>query len=150
MRLGSRSIALAFVAPSLICLAGVIGYPLFEAASTSLYHWSLMSGLRRWNGLQNFADVLQDPETAQVAVITLVYTALAVGVELVAGYALSLIVRAGLVRKLRGFPMLRVILCVPIFIAPLIWSFYFRSIYSPEFGAFNSLLGWFGVRPCRG
>ena len=147
MRLGSRSVALAFVAPSLICLAGVIGYPLFQAAATSLYRWNLISGSQRWAGFQNFIDILEDPDTLQVAVVTLVYTLLAVTIELLAGYVLAMIFRAGLVRRLRGFLMLRVIYCAPLFIAPLIWAFYFRSIYSPESGALNVILGWFGFAP---
>jgi multiple sugar transport system permease protein len=147
MRLGSRGIGFAFVVPSLVCLAGVIGYPLIEAIATSLYRWNLISGSQRWAGLKNYVDILGDPDTGRVVVITLVYTVLAVGIEFLAGYSLALIFRAGLARKLRGFSMLRVVFCAPLFIAPLIWAFYFRSIYSPEGGALNLLLGWFGVRP---
>lgn len=147
MRLGSRGIALAFVAPSLVCLAGVIGFPLVQALSTALYRWNLISENQRWVGLKNFMDILQDPDTGRVAIVTLIYTLLAVGIELIAGYALAVAFRAGLTRGLRGFPLLRVILCAPLFIAPLIWAFYFRSIYSPEGGALNLLLGWFGLPP---
>jgi len=145
MRLGSRSTSIAFVAPSLVCLAVVIGYPLVQASATSLYRWNLMSNNQRWVGFKNFVDILQDPDTGRVAVVTAIYTALAVGVELVAGYALALAFRAGLSRGLRGFPLLRVIFCAPLFIAPLIWAFYFRSIYSPEGGALNAFLGWLGL-----
>ena len=147
MRMGSRRAAIAFVAPSLLCLAGVIGYPLFEAVSASLYHWNVVSGVHRWAGLKNFVHILTDPDTGQVAIVTLIYTALSVAIELVLGYALALAFRAGLKRGLPGFPLLRVILCLPIVIAPLIWAFYFRSMYSPQFGAFNIALSWFGIPP---
>ena len=89
MRLGSRSAALAFVAPSLMCLAGVIGYPLFQAAATSLYRWNLISGSQRWAGVQNFIDILEDPDTLQVAVVTLIYTLLAVAIELLTNKGLG-------------------------------------------------------------
>jgi multiple sugar transport system permease protein len=145
--MGSRRAALAYVAPSLLCLAGVIGYPLFEAVSTSLYRWNVVSGVQRWAGLKNFATILTDPDTGRVAVVTLIYTVLAVGIEFVLGYALALAFRSGLKQGLKGFPLLRVILCVPIIIAPLIWAFYFRSMYSPQFGMFNAVLGWFGAPP---
>ncbi|WP_181183374.1 sugar ABC transporter permease [Mesorhizobium sp. B3-1-8] len=131
--------------PSLVCLAGVIGYPLARAIETSFYRWNLISGTQRWAGIKNFIDIFQDPDTAQVAVTTMIYTALAVGIELFAGYALAIVFRTAIRRRLRGFPLMRVILCVPLFIAPLIWAFYFRSIYSPNFGAFNSLLEWLGL-----
>jgi multiple sugar transport system permease protein len=128
-------------------LRGVVGYPLARTVGTSFFRWDLISGSQRWVGLKNFFDILQDPDAGSVAVVTLIYTSLAVGIELLLGYALALAFRAGLARKLRGFPLLRVILCAPLFIAPLIWAFYFRSIYSPESGALNSLLGWFEVPP---
>ena len=142
-----RSTALLFVAPSVACLAGIVGYPLVQAAVTSLYRWNLISGVKRWTGLQNYADILQNPETARVAFITVLYTALSVAIELVLGFALALAFREGLSRRLRGFGMFRVIVCVPVVIAPLIWAFYFRSMYSPQFGAFNALIGWFGMAP---
>lgn len=145
MRLGSRGAAFLFVAPTLVCLAGIIGYPLARAIETSFYRWNLISGNRRWGGLKNFIDIFRDPDTLQVALVTLVYTVLAVGIELLVGYALAIVFRAAIAHRLRGFPMMRVILCVPLFIAPLIWAFYFRSIYSPNFGAFNSALEWLGL-----
>ena len=132
MRLGSRGIGFAFVVPSLVCLAGVIGYPLIEAIATSLYRWNLISGSQRWAGLKNYIDILQDPDTGRVVVITLVYTVLAVGIEFLAGYSLALIFRAGLARKLRGFSMLRVIFCAPLFIAPLIWRFISAASIAPK------------------
>lgn len=147
MALRSRSAALAFVAPSLACLAAVIGYPLAEAVATSLHRWNLISGVRRWAGLQNYLDIAQDPQTVRVAAVTLVYTGLAVGIELLIGFAVALLFREGLARRLPGFALMRVVVCVPIVIAPLIWAFYFRSLYSPQFGAFNMVLGWLGLPP---
>ena len=146
MGMRSRSTALAFVAPSLLCLAATIGYPLVQAVTTSLYRWNLISGTKRWNGLQNYIDIVQDPETTRVVTVTILYTGLSVAVELVLGFALALAFRKGLQKRLWGFPILRVVLCVPIVIAPLIWAFYFKSMYSP-FGAFNVVLGWFGGEP---
>ncbi|WP_158818901.1 carbohydrate ABC transporter permease [Methylocapsa sp. S129] len=147
MAVRSRGAALAFVAPSLLCLAGAVGYPLVDAVTTSLYRWNLISGHKRWYGLQNYIDIAQDPGTARVAIVTALYSGLSVVLELALGFALALIFREGLSRRLRGFAGLRVILCVPIVIAPLIWAFYFRSMYSPQFGAFNVVLGWFGAAP---
>jgi multiple sugar transport system permease protein len=147
MRIGSWRGAIGFVAPSLVCLAAVIFYPLVQAVTASLYRWNVVSGVQRWVGLNNYASILQDPDTGRVAVVTLIYTGLSVALEFLLGYVLALVFRAGLKRRLRGFPLLRVIQCAPIVIAPLIWAFYFRSMYSPQSGAFNVVLGWFGVPP---
>ncbi|MCB8878081.1 carbohydrate ABC transporter permease [Acidisoma silvae] len=141
----SRLGAYAFLAPSLLCLALIIGYPLVSAVSASLYRWNLMSGLHRWHGIGNYISILTDPATGQVAVVTVIYTVLSVVLELALGFGLALLIRQGLARKLMGFPLMRAILCLPVVIAPLIWAFYFRSIYSPQFGFFNIVLGWLGL-----
>lgn len=141
----SRLGAYAFLAPSLLCLAVIIGYPLVSAISASLYRWNLMSGLHRWHGIGNYISILTDPATGQVAVVTVIYTVLSVVLELAFGFGLALLFRQGLARKLTGFPLMRAILCLPVVIAPLIWAFYFRSIYSPQFGLFNIMLGWLGL-----
>lgn len=143
----SRSTALVFLAPGLLCLAAAIGYPIVEAVETSLYRWNMITGVRRWYGFQNYVDIARDSETLRVVGVTALYTGLSVGIEFVAGFALALLFRHGLAQRLRGFALLRVIVCVPIVIAPLIWAFYFRSMYSPQSGAFNTVLGWIGIAP---
>lgn len=147
MRMTSQRVAYAFIAPSLLCLLGTIGYPLVQAISTSFYRWNLISGVKRWNGFQNFVDILTSMDTARVVGVTLEYTALSVLLELVIGLGLALLVRHGLMQKWPGFAAFRVVLCIPIMIAPLIWAFYFKSMYSPQFGIFNIVLGWLGIPP---
>ena len=143
----SRRTALAFLAPGLLCLAGAIGYPIVQAVETSLFRWNMISGVRRWYGWQNYVDIARDSETLRVVGVTVLYTGLSVGIELTAGFGLALLFRYGLAKRLPGFPLLRVVFCIPIVIAPLIWAFYFRSMYSPQFGAFNVVLGWVGIAP---
>jgi multiple sugar transport system permease protein len=142
-----KRVAYAFIAPSLLCLIGTIGYPLVQAMSTSLYRWNLISGVRRRNGLQNYIDILTSPDTLRVVSVTLQYTVISVLAQLVLGLGLALVVRHGLIKSLRGFASFRVVLCIPIMIAPLIWAFYFKSMFSPQFGAFNIALNWLGLPP---
>ena len=147
MRMTQQRVAYAFIAPSLLCLLGTIGYPLVQAISTSFYRWNLISGVKRWNGLQNCVDILTSMDTARVVRVTLEYTVLSVLLELVVGLGLALLIRHGLMQKWSGFAAFRVVLCIPIMIAPLIWAFYFKSMYSPQFGVFNIVLGWLGIAP---
>jgi multiple sugar transport system permease protein len=97
--------------------------------------------------MKNFIDILTSTETARVIGVTLQYTGLSVAIELGLGLALALLIRHGLMKSWSGFPGFRVVLCIPIMIAPLIWAFYFKSMFSPQFGAFNIALGWFGLGP---
>lgn len=142
-----RRIALAYIAPSVVCLLLIVGYPLAQSVLTSLYHWNLISGVRRWNGGQNYVTLFFDPLMRQVAVTTLVYTGLSVLIEFLLGTLLALVFRAGIRRQLPAFSGLRTLASLPILIAPLVWAFYFRSLYSPQFGAFNQFLAAIGLPP---
>ena len=53
--------------------------------------------------------------------------------------------RAGLRRGLPGFGLIRVLVLAPLLVAPLLWAFYFRSFYSPQFGLFNEVLNGLGL-----
>ena len=77
--------------------------------------------------------------------VTFVYSTLSVALEFTLGLGLALAVRAGLRRGLPGFPLIRVLALAPLLVAPLLWAFYFRSFYSPQFGLFNAILNGIGL-----
>ncbi|MFN8592059.1 MAG: sugar ABC transporter permease [Thermomicrobiales bacterium] len=132
--------ALAFITPALLCLLVTVAYPIAHSIWISFHRWNLVSNVQRWVGLENYADLFQDPALLTVFRVTAVYTGLSVAIELVLGLALALVFRAGLTRGLRGFPVLRILVLAPVLVAPLLWGFYFRSFFSPQFGVFNQLL----------
>lgn len=139
--------ALGFVAPALAALVAVVFYPLGYSFWISLQRWSLLSGVQRWTGLGNYRSIFTDPTLLTTLKVTLIYSGLSVCLELGLGLALALLVRAGLRRGIAGFPTIRVLLMTPLLIAPLLWAFFFRSYFSPQFGLFNQTLTAFGTRP---
>ncbi len=140
-----RRTALAFMAPAIITLIAIFIYPLIYSFWISLQRWNLISGVKRWAGLQNYLSILGDPSLPGTIRVTLIYSGLAVALELVLGLALALLVRAGLRRRVAAFPAMRVLIMVPLLVAPLLWAFYFRSFFSPQFGLFNHVLGGLGI-----
>ena len=126
-------------------LAAIFVYPIFYAFWISLQRWSLISGVKRWIGFGNYFAILTDPTLPTTLRVTLTYSALSVALELGFGLLLALLVRAGLRRNLPGFPAIRVLLMVPLLVAPLLWAFYFRSFLSPQFGLFNQTLAALGL-----
>lgn len=141
----SREAALLFVAPAVAILVVIFLYPLADAFWTSLHRWNLISNVKRWTGFGNYAAILGDPAFPQVIRITLFYSGLSLCFEMALGLGLALVVRAGLRRRLPGFPLLRVLVLAPLLVAPLLWAFYFRSFYSPQFGLFNAILNGLGI-----
>jgi multiple sugar transport system permease protein len=141
----SRRTALLYVAPALAILVAIFLYPIADAFWTSLQRWNLISGVKNWTGLGNYASILTDRAFPEVIKITFFYSGLSVCLELAFGLSLALLVRAGLRRGLPGFPLIRVLVLAPLLVAPLLWAFYFRSFYSPQFGLFNAILNGLGL-----
>jgi ABC-type sugar transport system permease subunit len=141
----SRERALLYILPALVVLLLIFVYPLADGFWTSLQRWNLISGVKRWGGLDNYAAIFRDPSFPKVVRVTFVYSALSIAFEFLLGLGLALAVRAGLRRGLPGFPLIRVLALAPLLVAPLIWAFYFRSFYSPQFGLFNAILNGLGL-----
>lgn len=133
------------MAPALIVLAAIFIYPLCDAFITSLMRWNLISNVKRWTGFGNYAAIFADPGFPGVVKVTFLYSGLSLAFEFALGLGLALMVRAGLRRGLAGFPLMRVLVLAPLLVAPLLWAFYFRSFYSPQFGLFNTVLEQIGL-----
>jgi multiple sugar transport system permease protein len=143
----SPGAALVYIAPAVVILVAIFVYPLADAFYISLHRWNLISNVQRWAGAGNYLAILADPAFPQVIRVTLFYSALSLLFEMLLGLALALLVRAGLRRRLPGFPVIRVLILAPLLVAPLLWAFYFRSFYSPQFGLFNAILEGVGLPP---
>jgi len=137
--------ALSFVAPAMATLVAIFIYPLCYSFWISLQRWSLISGVRRWTAFGNYVAIFNDPTLPKTLRVTLTYSLLSVALELGLGLLLAFLVRAGIRRRLPAFPAIRVLLMTPLLVAPLLWAFYFRSFYSPQFGLFNEALAALGL-----
>ncbi len=136
-----------FLAPITIILIAVIVFPLGYALSLSTFYWNLVSGIKRFVGLSNFISLFSYPFFYSVLKTTLIYTGSCVSIQLAAGLILALSVEAGLKRKLKGMRVATVILIVPMILAPVLTGFFFKILYSPQFGLFNQVLTKLSLRP---
>lgn len=82
----------ALSAPLLIFLALVLLFPLIYGVVTSLQERTLLTPEVTFTGVDNYADVLGDPEFWRTVWFTVVFTGVTVAVELVLGLGLALLV----------------------------------------------------------
>lgn len=131
-------LALAFVAPALVLIAGValvpIGATLWEALH--LHDLRLPWLGTPFVGLANFAEALRDPRFAEALAHTVAFALATVPLELALGLALALVMHRaargrGLVRTAALLPW-----AIPTVVAALVWRFMFEG---EIFGA----AGWF-------
>jgi multiple sugar transport system permease protein len=87
-------------------------------------------------GLDNFTDLLDSEQFGQSFRVTLIFAAVAVGLELAIGLAIAVL----LDRKMRGVGLLRTLLIVPVLISPVGMGLTFRYIFAPTYGLLTYLL----------
>jgi ABC-type sugar transport system permease subunit len=121
--------------PSLLLIAGTIGYPLlysFNIAFRDVGIRSFITGDMPWVGLRNFERTLGDSVFIAAFVQTLVFVALSVVLETVIGLGIALTIN---MRHARLAGVTKTLLLLPWAVPPiangLMWSFIFNSKYGP-------------------
>ena len=139
------------VAPSIILIALVAVWPIIYAIWLSLHEYSLVqAGLSRWAepfGLGNYQDALGDSEFWRATRITFIFTIASVFFETLLGLAMALIMHSAF----KGQGLLRTVVLVPWAVLTVVTAIMWKSIFDPNLGFVNSILGtntvWLGEEP---
>lgn len=139
-RLRAAATPYLLLLPAIVALAAVSLYPIFYGVRASLhrYRYGLDMGSA---GTQNYADVFHDPVFWQAIETTAKYVAVAVSIETLLGLGLALLVS----RELRGASLIRVILILPMTIAPVVVGVIWRLLYASDIGVVNPLFQHLGL-----
>lgn len=127
------------VAPALIVVVGMVGYPFLDAIRISFTDRMIGMGPGRWVGLSNYEYILNWPDFRQMVVRTIAITVAAVFLKTVVGLILATALNQKFAGRnvLRGTFMLPWIL--PTYIVVLVW----RWIFDGQTGVLNQiLLSW--------
>jgi multiple sugar transport system permease protein len=103
-RLEARRAATILVLPAIILLLALNIFPIIYAAYISLHHWNLASpNPPRFAGLFNYEELLIDERFSNSLMVSGQFIFLAVGIELLLGFALAFVFNS----KLPGLDTLR-------------------------------------------
>ncbi len=127
-----RRFALALLAPALAVLVLTTTAPLVYLAWTSLQRLDLaMPYLSGFAGVDNYVKMGSDPRFWNSLVLTGIYTASTVVLQVVLGLSLALLV----LQIPRGQGLLRVAAILPIVLAPVVVGLFWRTlVLAPDFG----------------
>jgi N,N'-diacetylchitobiose transport system permease protein len=140
-----RWLPYGLLAPSLLVLAAVLGYPLVHLVTVSLQHYrlrELIHGDAAFVGLANYRAVLGDPFFWIVVLRTVVFTAIAVGATVLLSTAVALL----MTRMHRGprivlQSVLVLVWAMPSLVAIALWQWMFDF----DFGIVNWALTKLGL-----
>ena len=128
-----------FCLPGMAFLALFLAYPLLYTVWTSVHDVDLsqlLGGAERFNGLDNYRTVVDDPAFWHSVRLSLVFTLGSLLLQFTIGFALALLFA-------RPFPLgglLRSLLLVAWLLPPVVSGTLFRWMLDAESGAYNALL----------
>ncbi|MFF0270664.1 carbohydrate ABC transporter permease [Kribbella sp. NPDC004536] len=140
MRQRQGLIALAFLAPALVCLAVLRIVPAISAVVESFYSESLLRGGRVFAGLSNYSDLLASKDFRQSVGVTLLFTVLVNPIQVVVSFLLAVL----FTQKAAGSKLWRTLVILPIATPPAVSAVIWSVIYRPD-GLGNGVLERLGL-----
>lgn len=135
--LAARGAGLVLVAPALVVLAAVTAFPALWVMWLSLQRRVPIFDIAEFVGLGNYVFLAADPRFWSAARVTLIFTVVSVGLELVLGLVVALAL-AGQRHGLRvGIALLLLAWALPAVVTAKL----FEWLYNPAAGLVNYLLG---------
>jgi len=139
--IGTGALAWGLLAPALVILLAMTIAPTMYLVGASFQHVNLLGTGSTFVGFRNYLEVLSDPSIGWSAAATLLFVALAVGIELLLGLALALL----LSRKMREINLLTALFVVPLGVAPVVSALVFRVLLNPAYGWLDWYLQSWGL-----
>jgi multiple sugar transport system permease protein len=131
--------------PALLACIGIL-VPFFTAVWYSLERYNLaFPTTRGFIGLENYMDFLSDPAFWNTVRVSLTYTVLTVGVELVLGLGIALLLR----QSSRLNNAVSILLLLPLMTAPALAALMWKLMTNPNFGILSYLAGLAGLDDFR-
>lgn len=142
LHLSNAAFGLLLVAPAFAVLLLIYLYPLIYSAYMSVHNLYLPRPQDfAFVGLDNYVTVVTSPEFHRALLNTLIYAGLAVPVEFVFGLILAL----ALANITQGRGVIRMLLTVPMMLAPVVMGLMWKFMYNDQLGIINYLIRTLGI-----
>lgn len=122
--------------PALFVMIAIFVYPLGYSFIMSFFQWDLSARSSTFLGLPNYTDTLTSPDFRQSLRNQIIFSAVSLTIEAVAGTAIAVLINS----KLRGLRTARTLLLIPPMIAPAVVGLNFRWLFNTQYGLFDALL----------
>ena len=126
-----------FVGPALVLLIAMNIFPLIYSIFLSFTNADLIGGDYEAKGGLNYKVVFLAAKYAGALRTTALFVGLAVGIELVLGFALALALQGRLLLK----PVVLTVLLVPMMLPQAVMGLYWKLVLNGNYGILNQVLG---------
>jgi multiple sugar transport system permease protein len=141
-RLWVPSFEARMLLPALLILAAISLFPFFYIIIMSFNEVELIGGVSfEWVGLENWTNLVTDPDVRSSWVTSIVYFIATVGLEMVLGIAIALLVH----ELIWGKNIVLSLLLLPMFVAPVIVGLLGRFLTDSTYGLYAWVLNQTGL-----
>jgi multiple sugar transport system permease protein len=127
--------------PSIILVLVIAIYPILFAFYTSLTNRRLDISEFRFVWFTNYVDMFGSQLFWHAIWLTIQYTVLAVGIEMLLGFGLAMLLN----QALRGRTIFRIIMLLPLMLPPATGALMWRALLDPSTGYINYALRQIGI-----
>jgi multiple sugar transport system permease protein len=141
----NRLVPYLFSAPAIIVVSAVLAFPVIYGVYKSLFRAEFFGAPEEYVGLDNYTDMLHDPEFQHAFVKTAIF----VGGCMVLGTALGLLFAFALNSVVSRLRFIRAVSIAPYLISSVAAAVMFRMLFNSDFGLINRTLELFGIDGLR-
>lgn len=146
----NRLLPVLLIAPALVVIGGLVGYPVLRTAWLSLHDASglqtLTTGAMSFIGLENYVTIAQDPDLRRSALTTVLFGLSCVVATMLVGIAVALLLN----RPFKGRVVLGVIVLLPWAIPHVAASYVWQWLFQDQYGVVNWTLATLGMNQFDG
>ena len=132
-----RLLPVVLVAPAVVVIAGLVGYPVLRTAWLSLTDAAglraLTEGQMSFIGLDNYLQIARDPTLRRSAIATILFGLACVAGTMVVGIGVALLLN----RRFRGRGVLAVLVLLPWAIPHVAASYVWKWLFNDQYGILN-------------
>jgi multiple sugar transport system permease protein len=129
-------VALPFVLPLVVIMAGLIFWPFINAILLSFTVRNVVTRTEQFVGLRNYVLLLRDADFRAAVNNTILFTAASVACKFVVGMAIALLLNT----RIPFRNVLTGLMLLPWIVPEVVTAMAWRSIYDPIFGGLNPIL----------
>jgi multiple sugar transport system permease protein len=138
-----RRFGYAMIAPAVLVILLIALFPLVWMLLVSVQNISMIDEDTSFHGLMNFQRLLTDMRFWESIGHTLLFTAIALPLELILGLLLAIL----FLEHLPGRPIFIALLVMPTVISPIVAGAAWRLLFDNRFGPINQVISWFAGKP---
>ena len=137
-----RQFQTTLIAPSIFVLLLIGVFPLVYLLVVSFQGITMTANDTSFHGLRNFAQLMQDTRAWESLLHTLVFTGVALPLELVLGLLMAQL----FIDHLPGRPVFVALLVLPVVVSPIVSGATWSLMFDNRFGPINQVIGWLAGR----